>query len=213
MPVTEPYPLANEWTRNFHSDAVNCGDITDGGAKFTKTKYHGRLSMISEGIVHTNTTFNACIRFTEGDVSIADGIGFVFGQNLPCTKNIQMINSIFFNKRGQIAIRRKSEVHRLDRDQLAPLQINRPVVMHVDLINRHVTFYVPDSNGTTRTSTTVYFDDFWPGVVPSGYICCVIKNQGVTVEFAGVPGQTSPHAMTNDQAAQAEASPDSTNEC
>ena len=86
------------------------GDLSPDSKHFVKNKgYHGLLSTVSENFIRTGGVHRYSIKFTapEGTeknaygLSLADGFGFVFNDRLPCTKNIQRINSVFVNRRGQ----------------------------------------------------------------------------------------------------------------
>merc|ERR1712113_1191691 len=71
----------------------------------TKVGFEGRLSVVSEAQVRTGGMHKFCVQFTSGELSKADGVGFIFSSKLPCKKNIQRIVSIFINQRGRICMR------------------------------------------------------------------------------------------------------------
>merc|ERR1719454_584295 len=107
-----PYgpPLGNR--HRFHDETASMGLVSSDLREFTKTEFEGRLSLVTENEVHTRGVVKYCLQFSEGELSCADGLGFVFSQTLPCPKNIQRIVSIFVNRAGRICFRSRNEVKR-----------------------------------------------------------------------------------------------------
>merc|ERR1712190_2803 len=90
---------------SFHQETLDMGQVNPDFRMFTKVGYEGRLSVVSESQVHTNGCHRYLVQFTSGELSRADGVGFVFSPRLPCAKNIQRIVSIFVNQSGRICMR------------------------------------------------------------------------------------------------------------
>ncbi|CAE8621811.1 unnamed protein product, partial [Polarella glacialis] len=103
--------------------------------------YEGRLSVVSESRVHNDGIQRYLVQFTAGELSRADGVGFVFSQRLPCAKNIQRIVSIFVNQRGRICMRVFADIIRASA-YTKPLEIGDWVEMAVDLQKQVVTFNI-----------------------------------------------------------------------
>eukprot|EP00434_Breviolum_minutum_P031333 symbB.v1.2.027706.t1/scaffold2863.1/size68590/9 len=111
MPSNVSLPLGNK--HSFHQETKGMGMVRPDFRQFTKVGYEGRLSVVSESQVHQDGLHRYVVQFTAGELSRADGVGFVFSQRLPCAKNIQRIVSIFVNQRGRICMRAFSEIERL----------------------------------------------------------------------------------------------------
>ncbi|CAJ1434509.1 unnamed protein product [Effrenium voratum] len=79
---------------------------------FTKNANKGRLSIVCENRVHFKGVVRYAVQFTEGELCSADGVGFILSSDLPCTKNIQRIISVFANRTGRICVRVHEEVER-----------------------------------------------------------------------------------------------------
>merc|ERR1719305_1430637 len=84
-------------------------------------------------------------RYVEGDVSPADGVGFIFGDSLPSTQNIQKVESVFVNKHGVVCSRTRWGVVR-EPIKLAPLDIGARIGVTVDLDAKRA-FFRLDHNG------------------------------------------------------------------
>merc|ERR1719329_470334 len=98
----------------FHVETRKMGKLSEDGRRFTKMEFKGRLSLVTEDEVHSQGIMRYVVQFTAGELSSADGVGFVFSPKLPCSKNIQHITSIFVNRVGRICMRGGSEVVRSD---------------------------------------------------------------------------------------------------
>merc|ERR1719181_1233315 len=122
------------------------GTVSQDFRTFSKVGYEGRLSVVSESRVHADGVQRFLVQFSSGDLSRADGVGFVFSPRLPCAKNIQRIVSIFVNQRGQICMRLFAEIIRASA-YVKPLDIGDWVEMAIDLENKVATFNVwkPDA--------------------------------------------------------------------
>jgi len=180
----------------FHREVEDMGVVAEGHRHFTKVGFVGRLSVVSESKVHQGGTQRYLVQFSDGELSRADGVGFVFSNRLPCAKNIQRIVSIFVNQRGRICMRILNEIVRASA-QVKTLQIGDWVEMAVDLEEQTVVFNVwqssengwPDPEKACSTATFPYgrrlrrlnkahhrtFN------LSAGHLACVVKNVGVTI--------------------------------
>eukprot|EP00929_Paragymnodinium_shiwhaense_P045199 TRINITY_DN23120_c0_g1_i1.p1 TRINITY_DN23120_c0_g1~~TRINITY_DN23120_c0_g1_i1.p1 ORF type:complete len:882 (+),score=182.91 TRINITY_DN23120_c0_g1_i1:152-2797(+) len=198
-PITPSVPsFASEHL--FHKEVATMGTVSDDYRKFTKTAYEGRLSIITESQVHTGGTHRFLVQFTSGEMSKADGVGFVFSSRLPCKKNIQRIVSIFVNQRGRVCGRICSELVRVSA-HVKPLRIGDWIEMVVDLDNHYMHFAVwpakLDAQGNQRPVSTAGFA--FAGTMTQyrwedgsqiqlhdlsmGHLGCIVKNVGVTVSL------------------------------
>jgi len=182
---------------SFHKETRNMGTVSADFRQFTKVGYEGRLSVVSESRVHTDGVHRYLVQFCAGELSRADGVGFVFAQRLPCAKNIQRIVSIFVNQRGRICMRVFADIVRASA-YVKPLECGDWVEMSIDLDERVATFHVWPSTETGwpplqgRPSSTAEFQygnklgklnqaGSKPVALNAGHLACVVKNVGVTV--------------------------------
>jgi hypothetical protein len=182
---------------SFHQETKDMGTVSSDFRQFTKVGYEGRLSVVSESRVHSGGIQRYLIQFSGGELSRADGLGFMFSPRLPCAKNIQRIVSLFLNQRGQICMRVFSEVTRAS-TFLRPLEIGDWIEMIIDLEKLHAIFQIwqigltgwPDGAPVSKAEFT--FGDKLADVVAGadkqkpvklnvGHFACVVKNQHVTV--------------------------------
>lgn len=159
---------------------------------FTKRQSKGRLSIISENQIRYSGVHRYTLQFTAGELSNADGVGFIFSTDLPCPQNIQKIVSVFANRTGRICIRAHSEVERIDAS-VKSLEIGDWMEVMTNLDNRTVSFSVWPADGGHVSSATV---DFGPTLElvrrsvpniprnPCGYLAAVVKHVGVSVTLA-----------------------------
>lgn len=185
------------FTHCFHQETRNMGTITPDFRQFTKVGYEGRLSVVSESVVHDEGKQRYLVQFAGGELSRADGVGFVFSPRLPCAKNIQRIVSIFVNQRGRICMRVFADIIRASAF-IKPLEIGDWVEMSIDLENKVATFNVwpPSPNGWplmgVQPSSTAEFPygnrlgklnqaGAKPVNLTTGHLACVVKNVGVTI--------------------------------
>lgn len=193
-PLGEGPPIGN--LHSFHQETKDMGIVTHDFRQFTKVGYEGRLSVVSESRVHNDAT-RYLVQFTAGELSRADGVGFVFSQRLPCAKNIQRIVSIFVNQRGRICMRIFADIIRASA-YVKPLELGDWVEMAVDLQKQVVTFNIwsrtengwPPLTGTpSSTAEFIYGNKLAkinqggqkPVKLNVGHLACVVKNVGVTV--------------------------------
>lgn len=182
---------------DFHQETRNMGAVMPDFRQFTKVGYEGRLSVISESRVHTDGVHRYLVQFTSGELSRADGVGFVFSQRLPCAKNIQRIVSIFVNQRGRICLRVFADIVRASA-YCKPLELGEWVEMAIDLDKKVATFNIwpcnpdgwPPVAGTPSSTAVFNFGSKLtnktqggqkPVKLNVGHLACVVKNVGVTV--------------------------------
>lgn len=182
---------------SFHKETRNMGTVSADFRQFTKVGYEGRLSVVSESRVHTDGVHRYLVQFCAGELSRADGVGFVFAQRLPCAKNIQRIVSIFVNQRGRICMRVFADIVRASA-YVKPLECGDWVELSIDLDERVATFHVWPSTETGwpplqgRPSSTAEFQygnklgklnkaGSKPIGLNAGHLACVVKNVGVTI--------------------------------
>lgn len=178
----------------FHQEARDMGTVSPDFRRFSKGGYEGRLSVVTESRVHTGGLHRYLVQFSGGELSRADGVGFVFSPRLPCTKNIQRIISIFVNQRGRICLRIFGEIVRVS-SCVQPLEIGDWVELAIDLENHIAIFNVWTVNSSSwpngPPSSTAEFpfgSKFsrlsLAGVKPFklnvGHLALVVKNVGVT---------------------------------
>lgn len=196
-PLGEGPPLG--MLHNFHKESHGFGTLSSDLRQFTKGQdYEGRLSVVSESQVHRDGIQRYMVQFTAGQLSKADGIGFVFASRLPCAKNIQKIVSIFANQRGQICMRVFGDIVRASA-HVRPFKIGDWIEMAVDLENFVAYFNIWPSNpmGWPMPGRPESHAEFHYGkkltkasqqapkpVKPNvGHFACVIQNVGVTVAW------------------------------
>merc|ERR1712203_1214027 len=118
---------------------------------------------------------------------MADGVGFVFSNKLPCAKNIQRIQSVFVSRRGIVCIRRKTDVTRCKDFTLRPFNDGDYIFCQIDLEGGKCAFWLepPESEGLTdgppKGSVFDYsgcFPQLSQGKLDKGFITSVIKFEG-----------------------------------
>lgn len=176
----------------FHPKCASTGYLSDDRRTFTKRTSAGRLSIISESEVHYSGVLRYAVQFTAGELSNADGVGFIFSTNLPCTKNIQKIVSIFVNRTGRICLRAHSDVERCD-ISIKPLELGDWLEVVCNLENRTMTFTVWPSEGGRTSTATVNFGRTIDSIrtqspnmtkANCGYFAAVVKHVGVSLTVA-----------------------------
>jgi len=175
----------------FHPDTATTGYLSEDARCFTKEQFKGRLSVTTEDQVHCQGVLRYVVRFSGGEVSSADGVGFIFSPRLPCSKNIQRIVSIFVNRTGRICTRAHAEVIRSDVG-VKELEVGDWVEVTVDLDQQLAEFAVWPRSGRLPSIASVNFGSVLRTLqrkIPtlpqdnSGYFACVVKHLGVTVEL------------------------------
>mmetsp|Transcript_61680 Transcript_61680/g.144674 ORF Transcript_61680/g.144674 Transcript_61680/m.144674 type:complete len:484 (-) Transcript_61680:247-1698(-) len=176
----------------FHPETARMGTMAPDGRTFTKEHYMGRLSVITEDRVHTDGIIKYTVQFCSGELSSADGLGFIFSNKLPCPKNIQKIVSIFANKTGRICVRAHAEVVRSEIG-VKPLELGDWIELLMDLDARTATFTVWPADGSAVSCASLCFGSTMaslrslnPSIPDSaaGYAAVVVKNTNVTVALA-----------------------------
>merc|ERR1712232_79367 len=186
-------PFGNEHC--FHSEVSIMGTVKDNFRQFTKVGYEGRLSVVSEAQVRTGGIHKFCVQFTSGELSKADGVGFIFSSKLPCKKNIQRIVSIFVNQRGRICMRVYQDIIRASA-HVKPLKLGDWVEMSMDL-DKHIPYFtIWPGNSQAQLSRSSYAEFAFGSKISdsyteagnsqqlalgTGHLACVVKNEGVTV--------------------------------
>jgi hypothetical protein len=176
------------YLHRFHPKAALSG-LSKDLRSFTKRESKGRLSIASENQVRYEGVHRYAVQFSSGELSNADGVGFIFSNELPCPKNIQKIVSVFANRTGRICIRAHSDVERCD-VSVKELELGDWLEVVSNLDNRTITFTVYPADGSPTSSATVNFGRTFdlirmnsPSIPrnPCGYLAAVIKHTGVTV--------------------------------
>jgi len=138
----------------FHRETLQfCGADPDLRVFAKGNCFHGRLSVVTESKVRNGGVHRYMVQLAGGNLSRADGIGFVFSRRLPCTKDIQKIASIYLNQHGEVGLRLFSKLDKA-KEHVAPLEIGDWIEMSVDLDNNVADF------GVWRWRT-----DSWPPVL------------------------------------------------
>mmetsp|Transcript_1947 Transcript_1947/g.4498 ORF Transcript_1947/g.4498 Transcript_1947/m.4498 type:complete len:511 (-) Transcript_1947:81-1613(-) len=197
--LSSPQPISSGpcWGHRhcLHPETQDMGDVSSDFRQFTKVGFEGRLSVVSENEIHEGGVQRYLLQFTSGELSRADGMGFVFSSRLPCAKNIQKIVSLFVNQQGRICMRVFADVIRASAS-VKPLQLGDWVELVMDLDSQVATFNIWPGNGKGwnegRPSSTVVFpygqrlgrmhQAAHRGIrLDVGHLACVVKNIGVTV--------------------------------
>ncbi|CAK8985904.1 unnamed protein product [Durusdinium trenchii] len=175
----------------FHQKNSSMGALSSDARTFTKKYNKGRLSIVSENKVHFQGTVHYSVQFTEGELCSADGVGFILSSDLPCTRNIQKIISIFANRTGRICIRVHDEVVRCSQ-RVKELEVGDWLEVNADLVNQAVSFTVWPHDNSAPSFATVSFKEVLEdarcrlnGVPrnPCGFLAVVIKHLGVSVKL------------------------------
>jgi len=176
---------------HFHLESRGTGELSEDCRTFTKKEYQGRLSVITEAEMHSSCITRHVIQFTKGELSAADGVGFVFSRTLPCPKNIKRITSIFVNRSGRICLRGGSDVVRSN-TSVSKLRVGDWIEMTVDLQKMVASFAVWPASGMCPSSAVFSFGSALSdlniqvsrqGQPVCGYLACVVQNLGVTLAF------------------------------
>ncbi|CAE7777901.1 unnamed protein product [Symbiodinium sp. CCMP2592] len=178
-------------THRFHQKNSSMGVLSQDARTFTKSSNKGRLSIICENRVHFSGVSRYAVQFTEGELCSADGVGFILSSDLPCTKNIQRIVSVFANRTGRICVRVHEEVERCSQ-RVKCLEVGDWLEVISDLDNQTVSFVVWPEDGSRPSWATVSFAEILSKArgrisglprAPCGYLAVVIKCLGVSVKL------------------------------
>eukprot|EP00437_Effrenium_voratum_P001935 CAMPEP_0181423834 /NCGR_PEP_ID=MMETSP1110-20121109/14332_1 /TAXON_ID=174948 /ORGANISM="Symbiodinium sp., Strain CCMP421" /LENGTH=562 /DNA_ID=CAMNT_0023546971 /DNA_START=51 /DNA_END=1739 /DNA_ORIENTATION=- len=176
---------------HFHQKNVTMGVLSADARTFTKNANKGRLSIVCENRVHFKGVVRYAVQFTEGELCSADGVGFILSSDLPCTKNIQRIISVFANRTGRICVRVHEEVERC-KQRVKCLELGDWLEVISDLDQQTVTFVVWPQDESPPTWATVSFGDVLDKArsrisslprSPCGYLAVVMKHMGVSVRL------------------------------
>lgn len=130
----------------FHKEVHGFGSVSPDYREFTKSDdFEGRLSVLTSHLVEKGGTHRYLVQFTAGEMSKADGVGFVFAPRLPCAKNIQKIVSVFVNQRGRICMRVCGELIRA-RAHVRTIRVGDWVELVMDLDSCIAAFNVWPAN-------------------------------------------------------------------
>eukprot|EP00928_Gymnodinium_smaydae_P045433 TRINITY_DN30285_c0_g1_i1.p1 TRINITY_DN30285_c0_g1~~TRINITY_DN30285_c0_g1_i1.p1 ORF type:complete len:442 (+),score=38.93 TRINITY_DN30285_c0_g1_i1:57-1382(+) len=185
---------------SFHQETREMGTITPDFRIFTKVGFEGRLSVVSESQVHTDGVHRYLVQFSAGELSRADGVGFVFAQRLPCAKNIQRIVSIFVNQRGRICMRIFADIVRASAS-VKTIELYDWVELIMDLDKKVATFRIwppgptgwPALDGQPTSRADFPFGNRLGKLnqaqqkqvrLNTGHLACVVKNVGSTITLA-----------------------------
>jgi len=180
-------PFGNLHT--LHPEAKHMGLVSADMRQFTKEEFDGRLSIVTESEVHTGGTMRYAVQFTDGELSSADGVGFIFASRLPCPKNIQKISSIFANSSGRICIRAHSEIVRSE-ITVKRIELGDWLELRVDLDKQQAEFIVHPQDGGMPSRAKIWFGETFETLktyVPnlakpsSGYMAVVVKHRGTSI--------------------------------
>lgn len=173
----------------FHPETMKMGVVSPDRRQFTKQEFKGRLSVITENEVRASGVVRYLVQFMSGELSSADGVGFILSPRLPCPKNIQKIVSIFANRTGRICVRAHAEVVRSD-ISVKPLELGDWLELRVDLEEQVAEFTVWPMDGRPPSTAMMAYGHVLdqlqsrlPGLsrVNCGYLAVVVKHLGVSV--------------------------------
>lgn len=180
------------WSIAFHSEVKGFGQCSPDLRCFTKGgDFEGRLSVLSGSQVQHGGVQRYLMQFTDGQLSKADGVGFVFASRVPCAKNIQKIVSVFVNQRGRICMRVFGDILRAKK-HLRTLRIGDWIEMVIDLERSVATFKVWPNEFAKEPDSTAEFHyghrlsqanqaSAKPVKLNVGHFACVVQNVGVTM--------------------------------
>eukprot|EP00930_Biecheleria_cincta_P021226 TRINITY_DN1578_c0_g2_i1.p1 TRINITY_DN1578_c0_g2~~TRINITY_DN1578_c0_g2_i1.p1 ORF type:complete len:652 (-),score=114.43 TRINITY_DN1578_c0_g2_i1:237-2192(-) len=170
----------------FHQSMASMGVLSSDLRTFTKTQNKNRLSIVCEDRVHGHGVTRYAVQFRHGELSNADGVGFILAGDVPCTKNIQKIVSLFVNRTGRICVRMKQEVDRISA-RVKAIELGDWLEVVTDLEQRKLTFIVWPQDNSAPSSVTVGLGKLMSKANqrwPCGYLAVVVKNIGASVAFA-----------------------------
>lgn len=180
-------------SHRFHREIKGFGVASPDFRQFTKGEdYEGRLSVLSAAEVQKEGVASYLMQFSGGELSKADGVGFVFASRTPCAKNIQKIVSVFVNQSGRICMRMFGDVFKAKK-HVRPLRIGDWIEMVIDLERQIAIFRVwpPDPAASEPDSSAEFH--YWKRIAQvkqtsdlhvnlnAGHFACVVQNVGVTV--------------------------------
>lgn len=167
-----------ERRHRFFQHIASFGNLFEGGSCFTKRGYNGLLSVVTEEHVHARGKERYVVQIVGGVISDADGIGFIFGAQLPCSQNVQRLTSIYLNRHGCICRRTRTCIDQTSL-RLPALEIGDAVVVEVDLEARTVEFSLHRDEAVAK-AMYVYGEEVTENL---GFCGCILKNSGTTLRF------------------------------
>ncbi|KEP62455.1 UNVERIFIED_CONTAM: hypothetical protein HHA_208510 [Hammondia hammondi] len=169
----------------WHPDAAKVGLLSNNGRRFWKKRKAGMISLVYENVLRSSRVHAYRYDILQGNVSAADGAGFVFANRVPCGKNIQTLWSVFVNRQGTLCKRMGQNLVRLPPPGLKPLEAGTSVFLLVDLDCKVAVFQMRTAAGTETPPRVVAFQDMAETAGCSqGYFCVVIAAGDVVVEVS-----------------------------
>jgi len=178
----------------WHPCAGSVGVLSEDGHTFEKESAEARdtaygyqlstLTMLFESTLHNGGVRTYEYRILRGSLGLADGVGFVL-DNTVRRMNIQKMRSIFMNRNGQICIRDRGEILRLNTSlpQLAP---RIAVWVRVDLNASTIQFQVENCSGECRRTEVLHIPTQFaqcarngatPALPRSGFFCAILAGR------------------------------------
>ncbi|XP_053991769.1 uncharacterized protein LOC128883436 isoform X2 [Hylaeus volcanicus] len=168
----------------WHPDASKIGGLFDRDSVFVKYFKDGSISLIYEQQLRHRGLHGYSLTIVDGQILPSDGIGFVFADRVPCSKNIKRLWSIFVNRTGHIIKRMGSHMERQANPHLPPLQLGNCVAMILDLDKYVASFQTTDSKGKILARAKIDLISFAEKVDASqGYLCAVLTKSGVVLRM------------------------------
>jgi len=170
----------------FHRSMASMGVVSSDFRSFTKTQNKNRLSIACEDKIHERGVARYAVQFTSGELSNADGVGFILSGVLPCTRNIQSIVSLFVNRTGRICVRMKQDVERISA-RVKAIELGDWLEVIADLEQKMLTFVVWPQAGGEPSAVTVGLQKLVAKAaqrLPCGHLAVVVKHVGVSVTLA-----------------------------
>jgi hypothetical protein len=180
--IIEECPIYTDQSVSFHASVGSMGILEDGNKLFTKTEFDGRLSMVTESEILKTGKRSYLVELVT-DISAADGFGFVFHNQLPCKKNIKLIDSIFISKKGHVCTR-IHELPTVKHSELVNLEKGMIIGIEVDMDTNHIHFYVFDQKKILLANSSINFQETTSLLgLHEGFFCAVLKHRKTTIRF------------------------------
>ncbi|CAE8733423.1 unnamed protein product [Polarella glacialis] len=158
--LTSSVPHSRQQHKFYAGTRPKMGVFSDDLRTFVKQQTSNRLSIVSEHKVRRKGNVRYVVQFNGGELSSADGAGFVFCASLPCPSDIRRIVSVFYNRNGYICTRVKSKVERIN-IKLPQLELGDWLEVFNDFDDQTITFTVYPSAGewgaSSASSATVNY--------------------------------------------------------